>query len=442
MRQGRRGRAVAPLLAGLLLAGATSVGHDASAEVHAGSSLAGQSVEVLGVWSGAEKKSFGAVIDRFEKETGAKVAYKSTGNDIAAALTERVARGDPPDVAMLPQPGLLADLVAHGVLVTIEDAAGARVDANYSSIWRTLGSVDGTLYGVWFKAADKSLWWYDARVFEHAGVTPPVTLRGLLNAARKIGAAGVTPLSVGGADGWTLTDQFENIYLATAGPEKYDQLANHQIPWTDSSVEAALRTMGELHQPQLVAGGLEGALRTDFTTSVRRVFAKPPAAAMVMEGDFVAGVIASETNAEVGGRAKVFAYPAATAGSAKPLIVGGDAAVLMRDSEAGRALIGFLATPVAAAAWAERGGFISPNRNVEPRRYPDKVTRSIARQVISARDGLRFDLSDLQPAAFGATAGSGLWQAFQDFLANPADAAGAAAAMEAGAVRAYALADG
>ena len=66
------------------------------------------------------------------------------------------------------------------------------------------------------------------------------------------------------------------------------------------------------------------------------------------------------------------------------------------------------------------------------------MTRSIARQVIAAREGLRFDLSDLQPAAFGATAGSGLWQAFQDFLANPADVAGAAAAMEAGAVHAYA----
>ena len=107
----------------------------------------------------------------------------------------------------------------------------------------------------------------------------------------------------------------------------------------------------------------------------------------------------------VGRRAKLFPYPAATAGGAKPLIVGGDAAVLMRDSEAGRALIEFLATPAAAAAWVERGGFLSPNRELGLRRYPDAVTRSIARQLIGAGDGLRFDLSDLQPAAFGATGG-------------------------------------
>ena len=44
------------------------------------------------------------------------------------------------------------------------------------------------------------------------------------------------PYSVAGADGWTLTDLFENIYLRTAGPEKYDQLAKHEIKWTDPTV--------------------------------------------------------------------------------------------------------------------------------------------------------------------------------------------------------------
>ena len=88
----------------------------------------------------------------------------------------------------------------------------------------------------------------------------------MLHTARRIAAAGVTPLSVGGADGWTLTDQFENLYLATAGPKRYDQLADHRIAWTDPSVTVALRAMSQLLQPKLVAGGLAGALETDFRT--------------------------------------------------------------------------------------------------------------------------------------------------------------------------------
>jgi alpha-glucoside transport system substrate-binding protein len=49
----------------------------------------------------------------------------------------------------------------------------------------------------------------------------------------------------------------------------------------------------------------------------------------------------------------------------------------------------------------------------------------------------RFDLSDLQPAAFGATAGQGMWKLFQDFLQSPDDVDGIAQQLEDSAARAY-----
>lgn len=428
-------RVLVPLMVAALFAGTLTMGA-ASAALPA-QSLDGEEVEVAAVWSGAEQRSFRAVLDAFEDRTGASVTYTSTGDDIAAVLTPRIAGGDAPDVAILPQPGLLADFARQGVLQPIEDAAGAAVDQNYSPIWRELGTADGTLYGVWFKAANKSLWWYNAQVLKDAGVKPPKTFDELMTAVSTVNDFGVRPLSQGAADGWTLTDQFENIYLATAGPDMYDQLATHAIPWTDPSVVSALTTMGELLAPDMIAGGSDGALQTEFPASVSQVFADPPDAAMVMEGDFVAGVIQDETDATVGRQAKVFPYPPVE-GDTGPVVSAGDVAVLMRDSEAGRALVEFLASPQAATIWAKRGGFISPNSGVKPSAYRDKVTRSIAGQVIAAGDDLRFDLSDLQPAAFGATVGQGLWKEFQDFLADPSDPQGAAAAMEASAVQAYA----
>ncbi len=48
------------------------------------------------------------------------------------------------------------------------------------------------------------------------------------------------------ADGWTLTDLFENIYLRTAGGAKYDQLSTHKLKWTDPSVKAALKVMAQV----------------------------------------------------------------------------------------------------------------------------------------------------------------------------------------------------
>ena len=398
--------------------------------------LAGAEVEVAGVWTGSEQEAFRAVLDAFEEQTGASVTYTSTGDDIAAALGPRISGGSPPDVAMLPQPGLLRDYAEEDVLQPIEDIVGETVDANYAPIWRELGTVDGELYGVWFKAANKSLIWYNVGAFEDAGVEPAENLDDLLANAQTLTDAGVPAISVGGADGWTLTDWFENVYLRVAGPDKYDQLAEHEIPWTDESVKQALRTLADIFDPDLLAGGTQAALQNDFNTSITRVFTDPPEAALMSGGDAVAGVITADTNAELGTDADVFPFPEIE-GSGPAVVGGGDVAVLMRDSEGGRALIEFLATPTAAEAWASQGGFISPNQNVDPEVYPDEISRNIATAVLDAGENFRFDLSDLQPSEFGSTSGRGLFKLFQDFLSDPSDVDGIAQQLEDAAAAAY-----
>jgi alpha-glucoside transport system substrate-binding protein len=170
--------------------------------------LDGERVEVAAVWTGTEQKNFKKVLDAFAKQTGASVRFTPTGDDIAPVLEPRIAGGNPPDVAVLPQPGLLRDFAGRGALQPIQDVAGAEVDANYAPIWREFGSVDGQLYGVWFKAANKSLVWYNANVFRDAGVQPATDFNQLLQDMQTIADSGVKPLSVGAANGWTLTDIF------------------------------------------------------------------------------------------------------------------------------------------------------------------------------------------------------------------------------------------
>ncbi len=181
---------------------------------------------------------------------------------------------------------------------------------NYSPDWIDLGTVNGQLYGIVFKGANKSTVWYNVKAFQAAGVQPPKTWPDLLKAAKTLQASGVKAYSIGGADGWTLTDLFENIYLRTAGPDMYDKLTNHQIPWTDPSVTTALQAMAQiLGDTGNIAGGTSGALQTDFPTSVTNVFSTPPKAAMVFEGDFVQGVITSSTKAKAGTDFNQFAVP-------------------------------------------------------------------------------------------------------------------------------------
>ena len=118
------------------------------------------------------------------------------------------------------------------------------------------------------------------------------------------------------------------------------------------------------------------------------------------------------------------------------MVGGGDVAVLLSESEAGQALMQYLPTPEAATIWAELGGFTSPNKGVDPSVYPDEISARSAEALTNA-ETFRFDLSDLQPAAFGGTVGQGLFQQFQDFLRNPDDIDGITQKMEKAAADAF-----
>lgn len=404
----------------------------------AGSELrpAGQRLEVLGPWSGTEYVRFQAVLDEFERRTGAEVTHRSTQHRMPEEVERRLAAGDPPDVAMLPQPGVLRELARAGDLVALDAATRELVRAAYPPVFTELGSSDGRLYGVWFKVADKSLVWYDVATFERLGEVPPHDLPALLSLARRFSAAGVPAFAVSAADGWTLTDWFENLFLRLAGPAAYDDLAAHRIPWTSPPVLETLRMLDALLAPGHVWEGTPGAMRTTFEDAVEQVFTRPPQAAMLVEGDFVAGVVAARTGALLGVDADVFPFPAGP-GAERGVVAGGDVAVLLRSSDAGRALLRFLATDDAARIWAADGGFLSPNLDLDLDAYPDAVSRAVARQLLEAGDALHFDLSDLQPAAFGGSEQSGMRAALRDFLQHR-DAARTAARLEADASAAFA----
>ena len=367
------------------------------------------------MWSGVEQRNFERVLRAFTRRTGVTVRYTSAGYSVPVFLRARLAAHRLPDVAFLPQPGLLRRYAGEHLLVPLNGIAGAAVASNYNATWRRLGSVGTTLYGVWFKAADKSLIWYNEDVFERAGLVPPTGIDTLVLLAHRLARLGVPAFAVGGADGWTLADWFSNLYLRVAGPGRYDLLAAHRIAWTDPSVTVVLRLLARVLRPRFIAGGVRGALRTSYAGSVQETFAPRPAAAMVFEGDFVAGVIAGQTHARFGVDADAFPFPAA--GRSAPMVVaGGDAAVLMRRSAAGDALIRFLASPQAAAIWAARGGFVSPNVNLSLSAYPEGISRSIARSLVEAGGNFRFSLSDLTPAGFGGTEGRGMRRILQQFL--------------------------
>jgi alpha-glucoside transport system substrate-binding protein len=433
----RRRRLLLTLLAGLVLALAVVAAgcggdDDGGGDVEGSEDVSG-SITLMGIWVGAEQQAIEGVLDGFrEAYPNVQVEYLPAGDELVTRLSTAIEGGNPPDLATVAQPGTIADLAESGDIQSLEFAREAAVENLGEDVVDT-GSIDGTLYGVYVKAINKSTIWYNVQAFEDAGIETPETWDDLLAAAETLNQSGIPAYSLGGADGWTLTDLFENVYIRTAGPELYDQLAAHEIPWTDQSVKDALTRMAEIYgNADNLAGGREGSLQTDNAGSISKVLTDDPEGAMVIEGDFVPTAVETTLEPETG--YNVFTFPSID-DSPTAVIGAGDFVSMFKDSPAAQALVEYLTSTEAGEQWAERG-IATPNRNVDEGLYPDDLVRTTAAAVGEA-ENFRFDLSDLQPSAFGGTVGQGLFKLFQDFLANPEDIDGITQQMEDAAAEAF-----
>jgi alpha-glucoside transport system substrate-binding protein len=423
------------LLAALMLAVAACGGDDEGAQEETtptGEQVSG-SVSVMSTWSGPEQRTFEAVIDGFtERNPDVDVRYDSAGDALPTVLSTAVEGGNPPTIAVLAQPGLIQGYADREAIKPL-DFAEDVISENFGESVVETGRFNDQLYAFLFKADNKSTVWYNVQAFEDAGVQPPETWEDFLAAAETLKASGIPAYSLGGAEGWTLTDLFENIYLRTAGIDMYNQLSRHEIPWTDQSVKDALTEMAKVvGDTDNIVGGTEGALQSDFATSVSNVLAESPKGAMVIESTAVPTVVESPLEPETG--YNVFTFPSIN--DSPPSVVGsGDLVIMFEDTPAARAFVEYLASAEAAEI-AARGGFASANQNLDPAVYPDELTRETAGAIAEAEQFV-FDLSDLQPSEFGSTEGQGLWKLFQDFVANPDDIDGIAQQMERAASQAF-----
>ena len=199
-------------------------------------------------------------------------------------------------MAIVPRPGIVADLADDGSLISLDDLGmdADAVNENYSEAWTNLTTIDDEVYGIVAKANSKSTIWYDpARLNEEpptdwAGPARPDGRRSRPR-ARLRGPSGA-------GDGWPLTDWFESIYLYQAGPEKYDQLFAGELPFDDPTVKAALTEMFKVLSEENLPGGVEGALGTPFVDSIGQVFGKSPKAELYYEGGFVGGIATGQVN--------------------------------------------------------------------------------------------------------------------------------------------------
>lgn len=380
---------------------------------------AAKPITVLSLWGGSEKDAFLKVLAGFTKKTGLKVQYE-TARDFIPIIRTRLAAGNPPMIAIVPRPGVLADLAREGSVKSLADMGltPSYMQANYGPAWIDLGTVDGKLYGVAAKANSKSVIWYRPDEFKTLGLTPAATWADLVALTKKIKAAGKTPWSLGAKDAWTLTDWFENIYVRSAGPDKYTALFSGKLPFNDASVATALKTMTAILNDKYVAGGIQGALGTAFVDGIGKVFGTSPEAELYAEGGFVGGIALGDVNPKLkpGVTIQETPWPTINPKFGNPVVGGGDLAAAFVDNDGVRKLLLYLSSAEAGKIWVSTGAIVSPNKGVTGSAYPNALVRAEAAQVAAATV-FRFDGSDLLPGTLGDDWGAAL----QNVIQKPAD---------------------
>jgi alpha-glucoside transport system substrate-binding protein len=376
-------------------------------------------VEVFGPYRGVEADRFADVLATFEQKTGIRVRYVGSV-DFVDDLERRAGEdNDPPDLAVVPQPGLIRRLVADGAVVRPSSAVAAAVESSTLPSAAALGRIDGALYAVPFRISLKSLVWYRPAVFAEHGWHAPTTLAELRTLVARIASDGhMAPwclgLSAGTATGWPATDWVEDLLLRTAGPTVYRGWVQGTVPFSDPRVARAFAAFHDLVLARgAVAGGLSAVVATPVAEAVRPLFAVPPGCAMLKQGDFATAWMPGGTTIGNDGDVDWFLLPGETVGRA-PILVGGDQIVQLRRSSEADALMEYLAGPDAGVTWAREGGFLSPKSTIPLDAYPPGYLRELSETARRATV-LAFDGSDQMPPDIG----SGLfWQEITRWVAG------------------------
>lgn len=368
--------------------------------------IKGKEITVLGPIAGAETPPLEACFKAFEAKTGVKVKYEGT-KEFENLIHVRVQGGNPPDVAMFPQPGNVIKFARDNKLIKLNDETAANVKKNYAQGWVDLMTVDGTLYGVVHRVNMKSVVWYPKKAWEKAGWPIPKTWDELKKLCDDMVKKGETPWAVGiesgGATGWVATDWMEDIMLRTAGPEVYDKWVKHEIPFNDPAVVKAGKVMEEMWKTKGYAfGGPNYIATTSFGDAAKILFAKgKPKAWMHRQGNFITNFLPEDIKKNLDQELGVFALPSIDPKYGNPVLGGGDVFVAFKDRPEVAAFLQFMSTGEAAEPWAKLGGALFAYKDQNLAAYPTEIDRNLAKVLMDAKV-FRFDGSDMMPSAVGA----------------------------------------
>ena len=416
--------------------GGTSTGASASASSSSstGTALSGAcapfssyagakgTVTIFGSIISPESNSLQKSWAQFEQCTGITINYTGS-NTFESDLPVKVNGGNPPDLALIPQPGLLTQMVLTGA-VKAPPAQTVANEANWNQYWKNYGSVGGTFYAAPMSANMKSLVWYSPKFFAANHYTVPTTWAGLMSLSAKIAAAGKAKpwcggISSGTASGWPATDWLEEVVLGKYGAQVYADWISHKVKFASPQIEDAMTIVHNwMQNPAWVNGGF-GSVQSIAGTTFQNagIPIQKNQCAMLQQASFYEAQWPAGTKVGPDGDIFAFKLPAVNPAIPTPVEGGGEFVTAFSSDPATQAVQNYLSSP----AWADSRikvapGWVSANEKVDQGLYTDPIDQLSAKYLADPDATFAFDASDAMPAAVGA---GQEWKSMVNWFSSP-----------------------
>ncbi|HET6213166.1 MAG TPA: ABC transporter substrate-binding protein [Micromonosporaceae bacterium] len=369
---------------------------------------AGKTVSMFASIISPESDSLQKSWSEFSQCTGIKINYEGS-NDFESQLQVRVSGGTAPDFAIIPQPGLLQQMVKTGKVVKPPAMTVTNVDKYWNKAWKAYGTVNGTFYAAPMSANMKSLVWYSPKAFTAANYKVPTTWADMMSLSDTIAATGKKPwcggIGSGTATGWPATDWIEQIVLRTGGGDVYDKWVSHDIKFSSPEIKKAMETLqGWMLNPKYVNGGF-GDVKSIATTTFQDA-GKPilnGSCFMLQQASFYGAQWPKGTKIAEDGDVFAFYLPGIESSVSTPVVGGGEFATAFANRPEVQAVQNYLTTPEWHTSRIKAAtGWVSANQGADQTAYTDPIDKLSAKYLTDPNATFRFDASDLMPAAVGS----------------------------------------
>lgn len=362
---------------------------------------------VTGTEAAAQARSF----EDFTTCTGVKVDNRADKN-FEQQVVVQARSGNAPNIAIVPQPGLLATLVSTGKVIKPSQPTLDNIKKYWDDSVSKYGIVNGDMYSVPFDASVKSLVWYSPKMFAAKGYKVPTTWDEMIALSDKIAADpdGVKPwcagVESGTATGWTATDWLEEVVLRQAGPDVYDQWITHKVKFSDPPIAKALATVGAVWKnPKYVNAGFG-----DVASIAKTAFAdaglpiQTGKCYMMQQASFYE--LNFKNNPKISPTGDIYAFyePPISDKFGKPVEEAGSLVTTFSSQPQVQAFQYYMSTAHYANDRAKQSAFISANKGLTLQSVTDPIQQLSVKIIQDPKTVARFDASDQMPAAVGAGA--------------------------------------